>query len=84
MPPASFADDLESSLESVDGLSALLKYLAPETQALALDWCHETDTPSVQVLRELLEQQLLLLERLSVFVVRFPHELYKISLFRLR
>ena len=34
----------------VEGLSTLVEYLAPETQDAALQWCVDTDTPSVQVL----------------------------------
>ena len=34
----------------VEGLSSLVEYLAPETQDAALQYCMQTDTPSVQVL----------------------------------
>jgi hypothetical protein len=34
----------------VDGLSSLVEYLSLETQEAALQWCIDTDTPSVQVL----------------------------------
>jgi len=37
-------------LYRINGLAALVDYLAPEMQAAALKWCQETDTPSVQVL----------------------------------
>ena len=35
---------------SDEGLCALVKFLAPETQAAALAWCIEMDTSSVEVI----------------------------------